>query len=487
MRPARPVARLFASRAILSVSTIAASFVGLALTILLPFVLPIDQYARYSVLFSFSQLVSILIFEWARIGVIRYSQTAEAVQAASRSNVLAAGYAVAFGLLSGAAVLCASLASLAPWLWPAAIVSMVAALQGLFEGQQADARACGDNTHFSARMVARAIAGLVGALGCGWLFRSGEAALLGLAVTYPIVGMIGWRTAASRLRSAPFSWPELRFLFRFGLLAAVGTNLSIAAPALARGALLASLGPDRAGGVLLAVDLFQRAFSTIGAAVNVVVFQNAIRALEFGDDRGKRKALRDQILAVSCLVLPVAIAFGALHTQLANTLIPPVYRDSFTASSVLAVAAMGVITIRQYSLDPLFIVFGRAGGAPAGPAVLLLTPLVYAAIPGGVWETSLGWAMAPLLATAVVSMTVTVLILNTLTPINWPFRDIARMALISAAMIITGTLLPQGANLIVAAGLAVVLALEFVGGMLALNVLGARTSSQRLLRRLRGV
>lgn len=467
--------RFLASSAGLSVATLVASVLGVGLNLVIPFVLPAAEYARYSLMLGFAQLIASVLFEWVRVNVIRFSNTADSEADANRRAVLTFVYATTIGLMVTAAVLSLLLVGVSLWFWSAAIVVATAALQGTFDGQQAASRAALDNASVSLRILLRTCLAFASSVAAGLVFRTGDAALLGFALAFPLTSLIGVRGLPAALAKANFSLPVFWQMIKFGVLAAAGTNLSLAIPAAIRSVVVASVGLAQAGGILLVIDLSQRVFATIGMSINIVAVQNAIRAIEFGDDQQIREKIRQQVMVVACLILPIIIVFAFIQQPLADCIIPAQYRAGFEAGGLAAVIAIGIMAIRQYSLDPLFVVLGKAGAAPIGTATMLAVLLAFELlVPADWFGGSVQAKMNELIFASVAGVVVTAIALVFTKPLPWPIRDMIWVGVAAIVTIVVGVLLPPAHGIWTAIAVAAVLGLVFVIAIIIGNVLETR-------------
>ncbi|WEK05681.1 MAG: hypothetical protein P0Y65_05350 [Candidatus Devosia phytovorans] len=471
------VRRVLGSSAAPSVAVTAGSVFGIALNLVIPFVLPMAEYALYSLLLGLAQLVTSLSFEWMRLAMLRHGYGADEVVAHQRRLVLARCYVATTGVLLVAAVLVASITMVWSWAGAISIVLACAAIQGAFDGQMAAARARFDNLAFSGRWIVRALLGLVLAIVFAAVFQTGMAALAGLTLSYPLAALL-WREnlLAALGRGEAFDWAEFRLLFGFGELAALATNLSVAVPAVVRSLVVGSLGLAGAGGVLLAIDIGQRLFSTVGTAINVVVVQRAIRAMEHDDSAAVRRRLRDQVVVAVGVVAPLAIGLIALRGQVAELIVPLDYRVGFAAGLLAVTLASALQAMRQYALDPLFLIFGRSGGAPLAPAVVLALLAVSTITPMAWWGSALAAAVLPLLLAHAIGLVVTIAALCLLTPMRWPWHDLWRLALAVGAMGTIAAVLPASEGLADGVVVFLALAVPYAGCVLALDVGGIRSA-----------
>lgn len=443
----------------------AGSVFGVGLNLVLPFVLPMAEYALYSLLLGLAQVVTSLAFEWMRLVLLRHGYGANLVLASLRRMALAWAYVVTAGGLLALAGVAAVLSMWLDWALAAAAVLACAAIQGAFDGQMAAARARFDNRAFVARWVLRAVLGLVLAVTAAAIFRSGIAALVGLALSYPLAALL-W------LERLPRWWrvdkAELGSLFRFGAAAAIGSNFSAVVPAVVRSLVVASLGLAGSGGVLLAVDIGQRLFSIIGMSINVVAVQNAIAAVERADGDAIRARVRDVVVLPLAVIGPMAIGFLALQPQIAALIVPDEYRAGFDAGAWAVVLAAALQSVRHYGVDPLFLIFGRPGRAFLAPGLVLALLLVAGFVPAEIWGGAIAAAVIPLLVANVAGVVAAILALRGLVP--WPLTVLLRLGLALTAMAGVASVLPNDGGLGQAVLNVMALSLTYGGALVLLDI-----------------
>lgn len=466
--------------ALLPLSVVVANLAGLAVSLLVPHLLPVAEYTVFALLWSLGQLLAGLAYEWLRFGVLRYAAGADPVAAAARRGVSLRGYLGVTGLLLALALAALAAAPLRPQAPALAAVAFFAACQGVFDGRQALARAETANRSFAAAWMLRSLLSLLLGGAAAAATGQGEAALLGLALSFPLSLILADRRlpALPRGRADPEAW---RFLLRYGVFAGLATNLALMFPALLRTLAAGSLGLEAAGGALLGLDLSQKAVAVVGLAANVVLIQRAIRAAEFGGPAEQAAQAGRQIAAAAALVLPAALGFWLLRAPFADLVVRPDYRAGYDAVIGPASLAAGLLALRLFGLDSLFLASGRVRGAVLGPAAGLATALLLVlALPGAPGPERLGWAC---LGGAAAGTGVALLAVRRAAPVRWPLRDLGAVLAGCAAMAAVAQLLPARGG---AAGLAQGLLAcvpAYAGVVWALDAAGLRSALGARLRR----
>lgn len=457
----------WASPALVPLALVLANLAGLAVSVLVPMLLSGAEYAIFALVWSLGQLLASLAYEWMRVCVMRFAVGAEAGKTAARRRALWRGYGATTAALLGAAALAAPALPQAPAL---AVVCLFAAGQGVFDGRQALARAEMDTGFFVRAWVLRSALGLVLGAAAAALTGQGLAAVAGLALSFPLA-MMALRGLKVAGVSAPADPVQAGFLWRFGVYAALATNLSLAFPALARGVAAAGMGLEAAAGAMLALDLAQKAVAMVGLVVNLVMIQRSIRLAEFGAAADLPAQAGRQIAVTAVFVAPAALGFWLIRTPFADLVVPQGYGAAYAAVIGPAALAAGVGAFRLFGVDTLFVIRGQTRGAAAGPLVSLLVLAGVGGLAAEAGPAAFGWACA---GAAVAGAWVALARARAAGPILWPGADLARVAAGCLAMIAVARLAPVSAG---AAGMALqiaVCALAYGATALALNTIGLR-------------
>jgi hypothetical protein len=441
---------------------------GVALNLAMPFILPLEEYARYSLLFGLAQLVASLGFEWLRIGLLRYGGGREAASADRRLAVLAWGYLLVAAALMVAALLAAFYERRYDWSQMVALVLLCAVLQGAFDGQQALARAKQNDTLFIQRSVSRAALGLLLSLVGAAVFRTGHAALIGFALAFPVSAVLGARFSLAVL-GVRFDRGDSLALVRFGVVAAMSTNLTVLVPSLARSTIVAALGMLGAGGVLLAFDLSLRVFSTIGMAVNATSMQRAIRAADARSGAETRASVAVQVSQLPSVLCPLVILMAALGPGVGSPLVPVDYQAAFGGSLPLVAATAALMALRQYAVEPLFVILERPGGALFSSSVAVLALWSMASLAHTHEVNASGFALEPLLLSQAVGLIAAGVLATMLLRLRWPTAELARIAAASAVMSLATYLLPGAEGMLLLGFEAVALLGAYLATWIALG------------------
>jgi O-antigen/teichoic acid export membrane protein len=232
--------------------------------------------------------------------------------------------------MSGGALLIAGLdLGLPPALLAAA--AAVGLTVGLFDYRTAQARALFLDRRYAALLVARGSLAFGLASGAAWFWRDPSAVLFGSALaalaTLALVRERGRRASVSGIL-------DRRLLARFAgyalPLVAAGAIYQFL-PLLNRSVLAARSGFAEAGYFSLASEVAVRLFQNLGAALDLALFQLAVRAEERdGRDAGEQQIARNLGL-LSAVLLPAAVGLAAVWPSFEALFIPAAFRGRLQA------------------------------------------------------------------------------------------------------------------------------------------------------------
>lgn len=356
-------------------TTIFANLANLATQIVLPRFVDAAGYSTFAVLWAWGQFASTAVFEWMRFSVLRFGNGADTELSKSRFGLLVRMY-----FFAGILLLCLALASLAlagvnGVFFLAALVLFYAAAQGIFDGLQAFFRSYFFDKQYCLSWFARSLLVLIFVLLTAYSTHSGTAAFAVLIVCFPASLLLSaWRRIpdlAARARK-PWDKTQIKFLVNYGIYAAAATTLSSLLAATTRLISVDVIGLTGSGGALLALDLSQKAVSVVGLAINLIVLQRSIKAIEFGPLEHRARAYSDQFSMSLLGLAPIAALFYVAQPYLLAAMVPHGYQMLYMQNIGLACASAALLCIRQYSLDSLFVVSGDSRLSVVGPVVALV-------------------------------------------------------------------------------------------------------------------
>lgn len=437
-----------------------------------------QEFGVYALAVAGGMVLQTLIFEWLRLAANRFYGEKQGAENPNISATLNFGTGVAAIILSivalaihfngGAFGLTATVAALAP---------LVAIAGGLFDFRSAMARASFDARRYAIMVIVKNVLALGLMLGGAiWYCRS-DIVLLGLCIS-ALSGVLvtarftreAGRVDAKLLRQfAAYSGPMIFSTLVFHL------NMFMT-----RSVVAMHYGLAETGRFSLALDIGMKLVATVGSALDIYLFQLAVRAeAEQGREAANRQLSMNFYIVVS-LLMPLCVGFYMILPSFQMLFIGASYQAAYASYTLHLLPGLFAFGLVFYAINPLFQIARKtwpvliAAVANIGVAAGMLFLLPGDSGRHGADATTAGFVAAAALMA---------LLAWRIAPVRLPWGDLAKVAAATLAMALAmhplRTLPPGIATLAisVAAGGAV-----FVAMCLAMNVSGLRV---RLWSRLR--
>lgn len=368
--------------------------------------LPAADYTNFSLAMASSQWLCVLMFEWLQLAGLRFLAAAKESDAARlRWSIFAAGLLSAIALVVVGS--CASFISgLAPDI--VALGLSVAVLQGLTDLYFLSVRLSDRLGTASSLLALRATALLGGAVAGAMMSGTAGATLLGIASGHLlgfIAGLIVYRTPVERV-SLSKTLADWRDFSRYGMLAAGASVIHLSVPVLLRIIVIGRLGATGAGaGFSIALDLLQRPFWVLNAAIHTVSYPEVVKDFEHGSVATSVRSARRMFEFMICTTLvllgglvgfipdaarilvpresvsgfletaPAVAAFYFLHTHLQATIAVVPHLEKL-ATRLVAVAAGQLAIVVAFSLIAVSAGLPPRGAVACASVATLATILV---------------------------------------------------------------------------------------------------------------
>jgi len=308
------------------------SAAAIALIFAISHLLPPADYTNFSLALASSQLLCVLMFEWLQLAGLRFLAAAKGDDAARlRWSLFAAGLlsAVALVAVGGTA---SRLSTLAPGVVVLGLA--VAVLQGMTDMYFMVIRLSDRLGASAVLMILRASILLAGAVAGAALYRTAEATLLGIASGQAfgfVAGLIAHRAPVLRVRWRTMLADWANFC-RYGMLAAGASVIHLSVPVLFRFIVIGRLGATGAGaGFSIALDLLQRPFWVLNAAIHTVSYPEVVADFEHGTDQQARQSTARMFDFMICTTLVMLGGLIGFVPDAGRILVPQEGLDSFLA------------------------------------------------------------------------------------------------------------------------------------------------------------
>ncbi|KQQ23821.1 teichoic acid transporter [Methylobacterium sp. Leaf123] len=338
------------------------------------------DFGRFALATAGAVVLNTILFEWLRLSATRfYSARVREAEPWIRHGLDRAYCVIALALFATAA-LCAGLGIAVNPTPEGRLVmtagTMVAAIGiGLFDYHAALARARFIGGAYLRLVVWKNVLAFVLMAGTAWLFPQPVWVLIAggmsqfLAVL-PMRKILG-DTALGHAPALPDGRARetLRLFAAYGLPLIAANAVYQIMPFLNRAAIAGTAGFAEAGYFALAADLSSRAFSTLGAALDLLLFQIAVQAEEHHGREAAETQVARNIAIVVALLLPCAAGYWAVTPALQALIVPEEFRGPFADYTDLLIPGLFCLSIMNFALNPIFQIRRRT--SPVVAAALI--------------------------------------------------------------------------------------------------------------------
>ncbi|WP_411902362.1 lipopolysaccharide biosynthesis protein [Methylorubrum thiocyanatum] len=408
------------------------------------------DFGRFALATAGAVVLNTLLFEWLRLSATRfYSARVREAEPWIRRGLDRAYACIALALFAAAAV-CAGLGIVVNPTPEGRLVmtagTMVAGIGiGLFDYHAALARARFIGGAYLRLVVWKNALAFVLMAGTAWLFPQPVWVLIAGGVSQflavlPMRKVLGDRDLGHASLLPPGQVRKtLRLFAVYGLPLIAANAVYQIMPFLNRAVIAGTAGFAEAGYFALAADLGSRAFSTLGAALDLLLFQIAVQAEEHHGREAAETQVSRNLAIVVALLLPCAAGYWAVTPALQALIVPEEFRGPFAGYTDLLIPGLLCLSIMNFALNPVFQIRRRTSPVVAAALLgLAVNGIGLVLLPRMIGPQGVAVAQTLGLATAVV-----VLGLRALTGsarLRLPGRDLALTA--GACLIMVLAVLP---------------------------------------------
>jgi O-antigen/teichoic acid export membrane protein len=410
------------------------ALLNLGLALALAWALPASAFGAFTVYFAAALLLGNLAFDWVRLSAIRFYTPLARIQ----EPALRATLDVAFFASTGLALVLAVIATLTgalPEPGPASLGALFAltATNAAFEYWTALCRARFDARRYAVMVGARNVFTFGLAISVALLSASFAMTAFALAAAiFPSV-LYGVMRLKDREALSSLASPALAMRFaRYAtpMVLAEGCYLLVAVinrTFLARGVSLAETGA-----YALTFDLAFRALAVTASVGDAVLFPRLVANLHRQGAARTREEIARNIAVMLLVLTPAALGFALVAAPLGQLILAAHFRVVFARYAPLAVAAGFAYTAQSFVLRPVFQVELRTGDISLAAiaavvvdiAVLMLLPADGLLAASLAHLAAMGVGLVLVLRRAIAGRLV-----------DWPLRDIAKIAVGSLLLV----------------------------------------------------
>lgn len=410
--------------------------------LLIAWLLGPEQFGVFALATAGATVLNTLLFEWLRLSATRfYSGRVREEEPWIRHGLDRAYAVLALGLFAAALICAAFSLTIEASTQSRTVITASAALAaigiGVFDYHAALARARFDGGLYLRLVAVKNVLAFTLMAGTAWLLPQPVWVLIAAGASQFLAVVL--MRAPLRDPAKPALRVKVRQTWRlflvYGLPLIAANAIYATMPFLNRWTIGVQDGFAEAGYFALAADVTSRALATLGTALDLLLFQLAVRAEEkHGRSEAEAQIGRNAAVVVA-LMLPSAVGFWAVLPALQALVVPEAYRGPFALYAGLLIPGLFCLALTNFALNPVFQIRQRTvpviaaalvGLAVNGIGLLLLPPLLGPA----------GIALAQTLGFAGATILLGVRALTGPERIRLPWGEIAAACVASAAMLL---------------------------------------------------
>ncbi len=337
------------------------------------------EFGRFTVALSASVIIQLLLFDWLRFAATRfYSQRDQIEKPQVRATLDRAFLWIALGAsVIAVAVYFADLElPLSSDL--AALAIAVSISNGLFDFACALLRSRFLDKPYGVIVIAKNSLALLLTVGGALVFGSARVTILGMiiSVTGSLVAASSGLIDPNARNARPERALAMQFL-GYGL-PIIGANILYQSiPLLNRILVSQTLGFAEAGQLSLAYEVGIRIVGAIGSALDVILFQIAVRAEKTIGPEGARAQVSRNMGVVVAIVTPAVLGCWLILPSFQTLFVPRNFQGPFAHYFTLMAPALAAFALINYGLNPAYQISHRLApliiGALSAVLVNLLT------------------------------------------------------------------------------------------------------------------
>jgi O-antigen/teichoic acid export membrane protein len=330
---------------------------NLALGLLIAQILGPADFGRFALGTAGAVALNTLLFEWLRLSATRfYSERVRQAEPWIRGMLDRAYLATVVGLVGAALLALAGRSFVGD---PALLASAAAAAAiglGLFDYAAALARARFVGGLYLRLVLVKNALTLPLMVGTAWATADAAAVMLAGGLSQFLAALLVRRAFADPpiAHEAVRRQDSLRLFMGYGLPIVAANLVYQLMPFANRWAVAGAAGFAEAGYFSLAADIGGRIFGTLGAALDLLLFQIAVLAAEtHGHEAGEEQVARNGAVVLA-LILPSAAGFWALAPALEAIAVPEAFRGHFVTYTLLLLPGLLALALMNFALNPIF-------------------------------------------------------------------------------------------------------------------------------------
>ena len=341
-----------------------------------------EEFGRFALALAVGLVMQTALFEWIRQSAIRFYSERSRVEEPDLRATLDLSF-VAAAAIPSIVVVVAMLGGLRMPM-PNALIGLAIAASitnGLFDYSTAMVRARFDDALYGRLVLAKNLAALVVTAGGAYVFRSATMALVGVCVSMAAsVLLFRSRLSDADARPSLAHRAIARRCFLYATPIVVANFLYLTMPLVNRALITNWYGYAETGQFSLAYDIGTRVVAAIGSALDVLLFQLAVRLEErHGLDRGRDQVTRNMAV-IFAILTPACAGVWLTLPSIERLVVPSEFRGPFLAYFEILLPGHFAFGLLCFAVTPAFLIAKRTLPMIFAAAVACATDVTLVAI-----------------------------------------------------------------------------------------------------------
>ncbi|MCC2095267.1 MAG: lipopolysaccharide biosynthesis protein [Hyphomicrobiales bacterium] len=343
-----------------------------------------DQFGRFALAAAVGMMIQTVTFEWIRLSAVRfYSERVRDARPELRATLdfafaiisLVLAVVAIFYVLSGVRF------SLSNTLVVLAFCAAIA--NGMFDYHTALVRARFHDRLYISLVVSKNLLALLLTTGGAFYFKSASMTLAGACIAMASSVFLARRALSDALAMPQEARLRLAGSFATYAVPIVAANaLYLAIPLVNRALVTAFHGFSETGQFSLAFDIGTRLIGAIGSALDVLLFQMAVRTDELhGRKRADQQVAKNMDIVFSIL-LPSTFGLWLILPSVEALIVPSEFRGPFAHYLTLLLPGMLAYGLMNFAINPVFqirkqtlpLIAAAVATCIANPILIVLLP-----------------------------------------------------------------------------------------------------------------
>jgi O-antigen/teichoic acid export membrane protein len=312
-------------------------------------------FGQYAIAAALAVVLNTLFLDWIRLAATRFYSERTRQEAPDARGTLDALFVLSsLGIVLTAGIslwfdrdfgLMLALAALAP---------AMGICNGLFDYHTALIRARFEEKSYSLFVILKNFLSLILMVGGAWYFQSPTMVALGFVISVFITLIVGRkRLLDPGVRILKPEWSKARGFFLYGFPIILATMIYYLIPLWNRTAIAGHLGFAASGQFSLAYDIAIRVVQTVGSALDIILFQIALKAEDQHGLGEAKRQLSSNMGMVLAGIAAVATGYWLVLPAFESALVPEAFRGTFASLTTVLLPGLVCFALIQYAVTPV--------------------------------------------------------------------------------------------------------------------------------------